>query len=77
VTTFAVNPGPLAHAYDLSCQHLDTIGAADALWRQSIDIWADDPDTRRVIANRLGGSAPSMPRRRSCRAFAAAIRAQG
>jgi glucose-6-phosphate isomerase len=80
VTTFAVNPGPLAHAYDLSCQHLDTIGAADALWRQRIDIWADDPDTRRVIANRLGwlraldAVTPELPR---LRAFAAAIRAQG
>jgi glucose-6-phosphate isomerase len=79
VTTFAVDPGPLARAYALTCQHLDAIGAADALWRQRIDIWPDDPDARHVIANRLGWLraletvTPQLPR---LRAFTAAIRGQ-
>jgi glucose-6-phosphate isomerase len=77
---FAVDPGPLARAYAATCQQLDTIGAADALWQRRIDIWPDDPEARRVVANRLGwlraldAVTPELPR---MRAFAAAIRAQG
>ncbi|MFI5079302.1 MAG: transaldolase, partial [Vicinamibacteria bacterium] len=80
MTTFAVDPGPLARAFSLTCQHLDSIGAADALWQERLDIWADDPDTRRVIANRLGwlraldAATPEVPR---LRAFAADIRDHG
>ena len=80
MTTFAADPGPLARAYTDTCQQLDTIGAADALWRKRIDIWPDDPETRRVVANRLGwlraldAVTPELPR---LRAFAAAVRADG
>ena len=71
MTTFAVDPGPLARAYALTCQQLDTIGAADALWHRRIDVWPDDPDTRRVVANRLGwlsaldAVTPELPRLRT------------
>jgi len=54
VTTFAIDPGPVADAYDRACQLLDTSRAADSLWSENLDLWPSDPKVRGVIANRLG-----------------------
>jgi glucose-6-phosphate isomerase len=76
VATFAVDPGPLAHAYAEACQRLDSMQAAAALWHARLDIWPDDADARRSIANRLGWLRaldvvePELSR---LRAFAASI----
>jgi glucose-6-phosphate isomerase len=80
VTTFAVDPGPLAHAYDQHCQHLDSIGAAEALWQERLDFCPGDPEARLSIANRQGWLRAldtvefALPRLRT---FAATVRDQG
>jgi transaldolase / glucose-6-phosphate isomerase len=55
VTTFAVEPGALSNLLNVTLEHLDSIGAADALWQRRLDLWPDDPPgARKIIGNRLG-----------------------
>jgi len=80
VTTFAVDPGPLAQVYDQYCEHLDSIGAADALWQERLDFCPGNPEARLSIANRLGWLRAldtvefALPRLRT---FAGTVRDQG
>ncbi len=80
MTTFAIEPGPVADAYERACQQLDTTRVADLLWRESLDIWLEDADARKVIANRLGwlraldAVEPELERLRT---FADGVRREG
>ena len=80
MTTFAVDPGPLARAYANNCEYLDSIGAADALWQERLDFCPGNPEARLSVANRLGWLRAldtvesALPRLRT---FAATVRDQG
>lgn len=54
MTTSAIEPGPVADAYDRACQRLDTSRVAASLWSGNLGMWPSDPKVRGVIANRLG-----------------------
>src|SRR5688572_4413487 len=54
MTSFRIDPGPLAVSFEKACAHLDRIGFADALWSRRLDVWTRDPATQEKIANRLG-----------------------
>lgn len=80
MTTFTIEPGPVADAYHTACQHLDAEGVADSLWRGSLHMWLEDAEARTVIANRLGwlraldAVEPELVRLRS---FADGVRRDG
>ena len=51
---FRVSPGPLAGAFERTCERLDDIRFADALWNRRLDVWTSDPPTQERIRQRLG-----------------------
>jgi glucose-6-phosphate isomerase len=79
MSSFRIDPGPLAAPYEHACDQLDRIGFSDALWSRRLDVWTRDPATQQKIANRLGWLeaidfvTPHLPR---LRALADAIRAE-
>jgi glucose-6-phosphate isomerase len=54
MTSFRIDPGPLAVPFSQACARLDQIGFADALWSRRLDVWASDRVVQDKIANRLG-----------------------
>src|SRR5688572_21636795 len=54
MSSFRINPGPLAVSFEKACAQLDRIDFADALWSRRLDVWSRDPATQEKIANRLG-----------------------
>ena len=79
MTAFRVSPGSLASAFQQACDRLERAAFAEALWSRRLEVWTDDPSTRRLIANRLGWLGaiefitPQVPR---LRAFAESIRSE-
>ena len=79
MSSFRIDPGPLAAPFDQACAQLERIRFADALWSRRLDVWTSDPATQQKIATRLGwlGAVdfvtPHLPR---LRAAAEAIRSE-
>src|SRR5688572_28925286 len=79
MSSFRIDPGPLAASFEQACAQLERIRFADALWGRRLDVWTRDPATQEKIANRLGwlGAVdfvtPHLPR---LRAAAEAIRSE-
>lgn len=75
-----MDPATIATALEQAFSRLSRAAFAEALWSRRLDVWLDDPATRKVIANRLGwlGAVdfltPHLPRLRDA---AAAVRADG
>ena len=71
MTSFRIDPGPLAVGFQHACGHLDRVGFADALWGRRLDVWTRDSATQEKIANRLGWLGaidfvtPHLPRLRA------------
>ena len=80
MTTFAIEPGPVADAYHTACQYLDAERVVDSLWRESLHIWLEDADDRKVIADRLGwlrALDAVEPELETLRTFADGVRRDG
>ncbi|MSO29547.1 MAG: glucose-6-phosphate isomerase [Acidobacteria bacterium] len=75
-----MNPATIAAGLEQAFSRLSRSAFADALWSRRLDVWPDDPDTRQVIANRLGWldavefATPHLPRLRD---VARAVRHDG
>lgn len=54
VTTYCLDAGPLATAFEQAAAWLADTRFADALWQRRLDVWEVDAAARRAIANRLG-----------------------
>jgi len=80
VSTFTIDPGPLADAVDRAYARLEQVGFAHALWKKQLDVWTSDSAVQKQIANRLGWLTvldvvtPQLPRLRAC---AEAVRRDG
>ena len=79
MSSFRIDPGPLAAPFEQACAQLERIRFADALWSRRLDVWTSDPAIQQKIATRLGwlGAVdfvtPHLPR---LRASAEAIRSE-
>ena len=77
---FSIVPRALAKEFDDACGRLSSVKFAAALWDRRLDVWNADPQTRQLIANRLGWLqatdfvTPLIPR---LQAFAESIRQSG
>jgi len=75
-----VDSGTIDHGLEQAFGRLSRSAFADALWSRRLDVWPDDPATRKVVANRLGWlgaiefATPRLPRLRD---FARAVRTDG
>lgn len=71
MTSFLVQPGPLAEGFERACRRLEQQRFAEALWSRRIDVWTSDSATQQKIAGRLGWLAAvdfvraQLPRLRS------------
>src|SRR5688500_14362357 len=71
MTSFRIDPGPLAVPFAQACARLDQIGYVDALWSRRLDVWTSDRATQDKIGNRLGWLdaidfvTPQLPRLRA------------
>jgi transaldolase/glucose-6-phosphate isomerase len=80
VDAFSIAPGSLTDQYTQATARLERVGFSQALWQRRLDVWTNDDEVRKKIANRLGwlGAAdfvePLLPR---LTAFAASVRADG
>ena len=75
-----MDPATIASPLEQAFRRLSRAEFSEALWSRRLDVWLDDPTTRKVIANRLGwiGAVefvtPHLPRLRDA---AASVRADG
>lgn len=75
-----MDPATIANALEQAYGRLLRAAFAEALWSRRLDVWLDDPTTRKVIGNRLGWldavefATPHLPRLRDA---AGAVRADG
>jgi glucose-6-phosphate isomerase len=75
-----IAPGSLTAAYHDATRRLERMRFADALWRQSLDIWAGDAAVSQKIGHRLGWLRALdfiEPQRPRLEAFAADVRLSG
>jgi len=80
VTTFSIDPGPLAPQFTSNLERLNGRSFADALWSKRLDVWPGGPDVQGKIANRLGwldAVAFLTPQVGRLRDFAGSIRQEG
>ena len=75
-----MDPATIDHGLEQAFSHLARAAFGDALWARRLDVWPDDPATRKVVAYRLGWldaiefATPRLPRLRD---FAGGVRADG
>ncbi len=80
MTTFSIDPGPLAPQFTSNLDRLNGRSFADALWSKRLDVWTGGPDVQAKIANRLGwldAVAFLTPQVGRLRDFAGSIRQEG
>jgi len=80
VTSFSIDPGPLAVPFTRNIDRLNSLSFADALWSKRLDVWTTDPAVQGKIANRLGWLevlAFVTPQLGRLRDFAGSIREAG
>ena len=80
VTSFSIDPGPVAVPFTRNLDRLNSLAFADALWSKRLDIWTSDPSVQSKIANRLGwlDALPFItPQLGRLRDFAGSIRDAG
>jgi glucose-6-phosphate isomerase len=80
VTTFIIEPGPLASAIEHACSRLDQLRFAEALWQKQLNVWTADPAIQKLIAGRLGwldALDVVTPQLMRLRAFADGVRRDG
>ena len=80
MTTFSIDPGPLAPQFTSNLERLNGRSFADALWSKRLDVWPGGPDVQAKIANRLGwldAVAFLTPQVGRLRDFAGSIRQEG
>lgn len=80
MTSFVIQPGPLADEVARAYRRLEERRFVEALWARRLDVWTTDPATQHTIAGRLGWLTAvdfvraQLPRLRS---LAASIRNSG
>ena len=80
MATYTLETSSIAAQIQAALQHLDRHDFATALWERRMDVWPDDPQVRRVVANRLGWlDAPdiALPQLTRLESFATQVRASG
>lgn len=80
MTSFSIDPGPLAAAFARNIDRLNGLGFSEALWSKRVDAWTADPAVQAKIANRLGwldALAFITPHLGRLRQFAGSIRESG
>jgi transaldolase/glucose-6-phosphate isomerase len=80
VTSFSIDPGPVAVPFTRNIDRLNSLAFADALWSKRLDVWTGEPAVQSKIANRLGwldALAFITPQLGRLRDFAGSIRDAG
>ena len=54
MSAFTLDLGPLTTSFDKTCDRLEQIRFADALWNRRLDVWSSDVDVQKTVGNRLG-----------------------